>query len=291
MTDHGVYKTDENGRSILIELTPDEELEEYVIAEGTDACKEDVFKEVPHLRKITIPASLKEIPDGAFSNGGGWASEEKGICEISLSPNNPYFTICERRLFCKKETDGSLHLIRVLSGPETLAIPSSVGSIGRDAFRGLSVSCVTFEKNDQKIWFPIGHLYYLERLLSGFGKNGKLYDFNEYDRFLLGDHFNPERIRMLAARIEDPRGGEEGIKERLISNTRDHMEELTEALIKDGDEELLKLLAASGIFTAENIGYVFDSVNRSERKDLMFWLIEYKNSVFPREEEEDEFAI
>lgn len=297
MQDHGLYKKDQDGNIILFSLDEGIRSGEYHIKEGTAAIARDAFFDLPFLKTIYIPASLKTIPDGCLSNTGSWASEESGITRVNIAPGNSAFTVMDG-FFCSRKDDGTFHLIRALDIPENAVIPEEITSAGEGCFSGRKVKSVRIENlgypsgsdtgspAKTTIWFPYSHRFYLEILLDNFGKNGKLFSFREYDKQLLFDHFNPERIRMLCARLTDPVDMEEGFYEKIRQNALAHMEDVMEAVLKDGDTDLLELLAENGLFTEENISELTDQTGRSMRKDLMFWMMEYKNSHFGVTEEE-----
>ena len=272
---YGRY-AEENGRLILESTNPEEERREYAIRPGTYGISKDAFAGQPWLEKLIIPASLECIPEGALSNGGGWASDQKGISEIRIDPENRHF-VQKGCCFCEKLPGGGLRLLRVTGKEENVAVPSEVTAIGKDAFFDRTVLSVFPEGPDATIWFPKDHAFYLKKLLEGFGKNGKLYDFDEYDRFLCGDHFNPQRIKMIRERIG--RGYEISAEaaERLLDNLRSHPEEVLEAAAEKGSEETLEDLAAAGFFTEDNIDWFTDQINRTDRKDLLAWMMNYKN--------------
>ena len=200
--------------------------------------------------------------------------------------------ILAQRFVCKLLPNGAARLLKVTakpedpSKPEDLTLPACIESIEEKAFDGLSLSSVTFEKDGRTLFFPVSHSYYMRILLDGFGKNGRLYDYTEYDRFLLVDHFNTERIRMICARITDPQCDPD-TKHRLRENVLNHTKELAEALLKNADTDSLDQLADAGLFTAESLSEIIEAVNRSRRKELLFWLLDYRNRTFPPSDDFD----
>jgi len=269
----------ENGRLKLIGTDTEDERREYALREGTFAVAEDAFEGQPYLEKLIIPASLEEIPEGALSNGEGWASDKKGIDEIVIDPGNRCF-VQKGNCFCRILPDGSLKLLRITGKEENIEVPSEVSIIGREAFADRTLLSVQLEGPDVMIWFPKDHAFYLKKLLKGFGRNGKLYDFEEYDRFLLGDHFNPQRIKMIRGRICRGYDISEETSAAMQDNMRAREKDVMEAVTESGSEETLEDLAAAGFFTQENIDSCIERVNRTDRKDLLGWLMNYKNSHF-----------
>ena len=275
---YGKY-IEENGRLILESTDPEKERREYAIRPGTYGIAADAFEGQPGLEKLIIPASLECIPEGSLSNGGGWASDQKGISDIEIDPDNTRFVL-KGCCFCEKQANGELKLLRVTGKEENVTVPPEVTVIGKDAFYDCSVLSVYLKGPGVTIWFPKDHGYYLKKLLEGFGKNGKLYDFAEYDRFLCGDHFNPQRIRMIRTRSCSGYDLPSDTAEQLKKNMRLHEEEVFEGVADRGTEETLEDLAASDFFTEENIDRFTDRINRTDRKDLLVWLMNYRNSCF-----------
>lgn len=279
---YGKY-IEENGRWILTGTDPEDERREYAIRPGTTAIAEDAFDGQPNLEKLILPASLECIPEGSLSNGGGWASDQKGISEIEIDPENTRF-VQRGCCFCEKQPDGGLKLLCVTGKDENVTVPAEVTVIGKNAFYDCPILSVYLEEPDVTIWFPKDHGYYLKKLLEGFGKNGKLYDFTEYDRFLCGDRFNPQRIRMIRGRVCSGYDLAPETADQLKENMRLHEEEVFEGVADRGSEETLEDLAASDFFTEENIDRFTDRINRTDRKDLLVWLMNYKNSRFKNAE-------
>ena len=286
----GIFQKDEYGRSILVSVNPGEERKSYDIPEGTYAVAEKAFSEHPELTRISIPASLEVIPDRALSNGGGWASDEKGIDDIRVSSGNDVFFIENGCLYEKLPGQGT-RLVRAAKVPENVSIPEHVCIVARGAFSDRKIACVTLRKTGQKIWFPVRHDYYLGVLLDEFGKNGRIYDFSRYDRFLLDNHFNPERIRMICARIADCGPDDKETAEKLTEHVRRYQEQILECLSDTGETLHLDCLADIGFFTADNMDEIIEYFSRSDRKDLLSWLMNYKHGHLMNNEADFDFSI
>lgn len=269
----------ENGRLILESTDPEDERKEYAVRPGTNALAEDAFADQPNLEKLIIPASLEEIPEGTLSNGGGWTSDQKGISEIEIHPENKHF-VQAGDCFCERLQEGKLKLLRVTGQNENIVVPEEVIVIGAGAFSDRSVCSVYLEGPDVTIWFPKDHAYYLKVLLENFGKNGKLYDFGAYDRFLCGDHFNVQRIRMIRGRVCQDYEITVEIRNKLTENMRAREKDVLEGILENGREDTLKDLAETGFFTEENIDSCIERINRTDRKDLLNWMMNYKNDNF-----------
>ena len=275
----GIYTKDENGTIILTGVEESEDPYSLVIKKGCEKLSGNVFSGFPKLKTIFIPDSVRVIPDGTLSNGGGWASDEKGIEEIVLDAGNPYFSLSDG-LFCQKKEDQKFKLLRYIGKSEHVSIPECVDEIGDKALCGRIILDVYLEKTGCRIWFPKSHLYYLDILLSDFGRNGCLYDFTRYDRFLLENHFNNERLRMICERITKHPDITKEQRAVFTGHLRENEEDLFESLIKNGNTDILELISETGFFTEENIDRCIERLNQSDRKDLLSWLINYKHRSF-----------
>ena len=278
MIDRSVYKLTDAGIT-LERVDVDDDTTSYHIKPGTIAVAADAFKPAGFITEVTIPASLKYIPAGTFSNGGSWADKERGIDKINISEGNRNFRNIGN-CFCGILSDGSCKLIRVTGSPQKITVPGEITQICRDSFKGCTVSEVRVEAYDTVIYFPVSHAFFLSLLLEGFGKNEKLYDFSDYDAFLLRNHFNAERVRMIKARLEKPYDCSPEMQHKLKSHVLSSFDDICEMLIKSGTADVLEDLACIGFFTADNIDDCIESINRAKKDELKMWLLEYKNSRF-----------
>ncbi len=282
MDGYGIYEQTEEGY-ILTGVDQSDERSEYEIIKGTVAIANDAFKGVGTLKKITIPASLKTIPEGALSNGEGWASKNKGIDEIIIDKENSHF-MQEGDCFCEVLEDGNLRLLRVTGSNLRVIIPKNVTLIGKRAFLDRLVEEVYIEKTDVTIYFPTEHTYYLRRLLANFGENSEIYDFNVYDNFLLEDSFNPQRLKMACGRINQTYGITNAERDKLKNHLNKYFTDIMKTCETKADESTLTALATAGFFTESNIDDAMKMLNESDRRDLLAWMLDYKNDNFARAE-------
>lgn len=279
---YGIYEQTELGMT-LTAVDHDDERSSYEIRPGTEAIADAAFEGQICLEELFIPASLRHIPEGALSNSGEWSDGCSGIIKITLDPGNGDFEITGD-CFCEKLPDGKYKLLRLLGDRKRVVIPGGITVIGRAAFKGHIISEVFLEGPQLTVCFPAGHAFHLSELLEGFGKNGKLYDFGLYDRFLMQDHYNPERIKMACGHIRHPYDMDEAALDALKAHVSCDAAELREALMENAKTDSLEELASAGALTKENTEKVIEEAIRTERTDMLSWLMNYKNENFGNEE-------
>ncbi|MBR6231095.1 MAG: hypothetical protein IKR00_04075 [Lachnospiraceae bacterium] len=280
--EYGIYEQTESGMT-LTAVDQDDDRRSYEIRPGTEAIDEEAFDGQPGLEELFLPASLRYIPEGALSNSGGWSDGYTGIIKITMDPANDNFEIIGD-CFCEKQPEGEYRLLRVLGDKEKIVISGKITTIGKAAFKGHIVQEVFLEGPQLTIWFPSGHAFHLSELLECFGGNGKLYDFERYDRFLMQDHYNPERIKMACERIKHPYDMDPEALETLKAHVSCDSEKLTESLMENSGTDSLEELASVSALTKENIDKVIEEAIRTERADMLSWLMNYKNENFGNEE-------
>ena len=99
-------------------------LNSLVLPEGMTTVNALLLANSPDITSITIPASVTEIADGAFTNCAKLAS-------ITVNANNPNYASEDNILYTKAKT-AILFVPREISGAVT--IPNSVTTIGAGAF-------------------------------------------------------------------------------------------------------------------------------------------------------------
>lgn len=281
---YGYYGADENGKTALLAVRIYDERNSYEIQPGCSVIKKEAFEEKGCLNKISIPASVEIIEEGALSNGGGWASEERGIYEIELSKDNKKFVIGSLGLYERLE-DGGFKLLLYIEEKENddIVIGDEIKKIGSKAFYGRRINSVEFSDTGYKYRFP-SHAFFMEELLKEFGKNDKLYDFDAYDAFLLRNHFNSERLNMICDRINQHYELTDKKRNELIMHIRDSLKDVLRALSNENAIETLKYMIQTGIFTEDNITEAIDILNHTEQRELLTYLIDYKHENFKNEE-------
>ena len=277
---YGIYK-EISGEIYLEKVNLEDARESYAIPEGCAGICENAFAGQSCLRVLKIPASLKHISEGSLSNSGSWAEIEKGFEEIEVDPRNEIYYSDGHGVY-ERNKDGEkliLYLAGGRSGDCKAVIPARITQIGKAAFYGKHIENVFFEKNGAAYSFP-KHAFFNEELLKSFGKNGRLYDFEDYDVFLLRNHFNADRIRMICERLIQDWEITEQTRKRLFSHVEDNIEEAVKALAEENAVKELKMMAGAGFFTQDNISEIIDILNRTDRRELLTYLMDYKHENF-----------
>lgn len=275
---YGIYETNKSGELYLKGVNSEDEREIYEIREGCAGISENALTGQHMLKCLKIPASVRFIADGSLSNGGSWAEGEKGLEEVIIDPDNENFYADSYGVFEKTATGRKLLLYLEDNSAKEYEtfICSNITDIGSKAFLGRKIYRIRFETNGYSYSFP-RHAYFNEELLKSFGKNGKLYDFEEYDRFLLRDHFNADRIRMICERVIQDWEITQDMKERLAAHIKENMSEVIRAAALENAAFELKKMAEAHFFNENNIDGAIDELNRTDRRELLTYLMDYKH--------------
>lgn len=143
-----------------------------------------------------------------------------------------------------------------------------------DALYGRMIKCIVFEDEGWSYSFP-GHKYFNKELAKSLRKNG--YDFSEYDRFLLRNHFNADRIRMTCERLLQPMDLSGEMKQKLFSHIEDRLDEALNAIAFENAADELKLMMDAGFFNENNIDAAIDVLNKTESREMLTYLMDYKH--------------
>ncbi len=275
---YGYYIENGKGELCLAKLAPGDALESYDIRNGCTSIAANALKNAHSLKRLSIPASVLEIPEGSLSNGGGWTDTRKGLEIVDIHKDNEKFYADEYGIFerIKGGTKLLLYLEDNYKNGFVTHIPSDVISIGKEAFYSRKILKAVFEADGSFVSFP-KHAYFNEELLKSFGENGRLYDFTAYDSFLLRKHFNADRIRMCCERISSAQMPEEETRKKLYKHIEDNLQDVLRAIAEENAASELKFMIRLGFFTQENIDFSIDVLNKTERRELMTYLMDYKH--------------
>ena len=80
----GLYRKEEDGLRLLC-VDPEDERESYRVADGTTAIERSVFHGNGRLVSVTLPETLREIPEGALSGSKRTGGAGEGIEQISVA--------------------------------------------------------------------------------------------------------------------------------------------------------------------------------------------------------------
>ena len=275
--DYALYVRDDEGKIYLAKTNGEDLRSEYSINDGCFGIFENALSDSHYLKKIAIPKSVCRIPDGALSNSGSWAETERGLEVVNINPQNSKYFSDSFGVF--EKIQGGVKLLLCLSDIEKsnneVVLPKSITAVGKDAFFGKRIYGITFA-NGCSYSFP-KHAFFNEELLKQFGKNGAIYDFAEYDAFLLRSHFNADRIRMICERLSQDYMISAEMKQSLFEHVHDNLAEVLKSLAAENAVEELRDMSKAGFFDSENIDEAIDTLNRTDSRELMTYLMDYKH--------------
>ena len=290
----GLYET-RNGVKTLIAVNASDEREGYSIAPGTQKTAYGALRDISTVKSLEIPAELDMIDEGSLSFTGGRASGSYGFEEITVSPENKRFLI-KYDCLCEKTDGKALKLIRYFGGKEC-ALGDDVKRIGNGCFKNTRLEEITFTDTDLNvgdeafsgcllkyahsadgdIFFGDEDQFTVEKFVQGFGRDGKLFDYTEYDEFLTKQYLTEPRIRMICSRLKNPVGIDEDVRNLLKRRLGDSMPEVIELLAVEHNCATLGDIGELGLFTAENIDEYIGLAGKLEEKEMTAWFMSYKN--------------
>ena len=275
--DYALYVRDDKDRIYLAKAKAEDERIEYNISDGCFGIFKNAFTDSHFLKKLTIPKTVCHIPEGSLSNSGSWAEMERGLEAVEIDPKNDKYFSDNFGVF-ERMQDG-IRLILCLADIEKdgneIVLSDKIIDVGKDAFCGKRVYRITFA-NGFSYSFP-RHAFFNEELLKQFGQNGVIYDFTEYDAFLLRSHFNADRIRMICERLLQDYMISGETKCKLFSHIKDNLTEALNSLATENAVEELRMMSEVGFFDSENIDSAIDVLNRTDNRELMTYLMDYKH--------------
>lgn len=136
---------------------------------------------------------------------------------------------------------------------------------------------IKLQNSDTVLVFPVENTYMMNDLLTGFGRNGKEYDFSVYDRVLDRTWMDSRRVEMMLMRLKYPEDLSPEKAEEYRTRIREKLEEILRHLAADRNLPVLKLLAEEGFFNAENIEGCIKTLERAGEREMMLWLMNWKN--------------
>ena len=308
----GLYET-RDGVKTLSAVNASDTREEYSIAAGTKKIAPGALQDISTVKRLEIPAEMEIIDEGSLSFTGGRASESNGIEDIQVSPDNKRFLVkydcmCERLSYEKghfdknADKDGTdisadgLRLIRYFGG-EKCKLDDKAVRIGDRCFKNTRLEDITFVSDDISIGdeafsgcplryarIPGGDIFFgeedrftVEKFVLNFGKSGKIYDFKEYDEFLISQYLTEPRIRMICNRLKNPVDLTKETKDDLENKIKDSLSDVIELMATEHNSATLDELGELGFFTAENIDKMIDLAGKLEEKEMTAWFMTYKN--------------
>ena len=275
--DYALYVRDDDCKIYLAKTNDEDERNEYNICNGCFGIFENALTGSHFLKKLIIPQTVACIPEGSLSNSGGWTETERGFEVIEINSQNDKYYSDDFGVF--ERIQGGVKLLLCLADVEKtnyeITFSDNITAVGKDAFFGKQVLRITFA-DGYSYSFP-KHAFFNEELLKQFGKNGEIYDFAEYDAFLLRSHFNADRIRMICERLLQDYMISEEMRQRLFEHIRNSLAEALGSLAAENAVEELRMMSTVGFFDSENIDEAIDVLNRTDSRELMTYLMDYKH--------------
>lgn len=307
---YGLYKRGTEG-IVLVAVNASDTRKSYTLNPDTDEIAYPALRDASALEELVIPQHLHTIPEGALTFSGGTAGDSDGIRRISINPDNDKF-ILKYGCICERLGDDKLKILRFLGGEDAeilwdvsiigeqafrnreikdLLIFDTVEKIGREAFSWCPVKkCVIRsyheggdenvkkEVDDTTVFFGDEDKYNMEKLLEGFGKNGKVYDFAVFDDFLEKEYVTLPRVEMILTRLLNPLDLDPESRSALENRIRDNIDDILELSAIEHNAGVIKDMGELGFFTKDNIDRSIDKMTDLGEKETTAWLMSYKNS-------------
>ena len=313
MTDgFGLYRRTDQGL-YLLSVSAETEKEGYMAAEGTVSIREKALRGNGYLRRLILPDSIREIPEGALSGSKRSGGSGEGIEDIRITGSGGPFYISDGCLYRAAGGDGAELVycfrkrkeitlpedVRVIDsfafvncGAESLTISSDDIDIHKDAFRGCPLQEVILagperrEHGGTRITFPTSVAHLREDLMEGFGSGSGIYDFAEYDRTLINAYLSRERIDMMLNRLENPEALTEESRTGILSRIKNEWEKVLEIIVKEDDRQAVESICRQELLGAEDLDEWIRFLSEfgegfgTSAREKMVTLTAYKNERF-----------
>ena len=295
----GIYR-----KQTLEGVQPCRDADSFTVREGTVEILPGVFEGREALRCVRLPASLRILPEGVLANIRNMYSASPGITKAEADPGNPVFFEADGGLYERLSGNGGIRLHRWFgSGNEPALLPGTteigryaflrtpvrtftVGRellrIGENAFSGTALKEAVFP-DGERIRFPDGNPYLLKDLLRGFGRNGELYDFAEYDRKLERWYPDLSRVEMLLSRLVWRKELTETSEKRYMEMLEMHLHDIIRMIGTADRPELLTMLFRCGFPEKdEDAGKAVAYLGEMGRPELAASMMIYRKTHFAR---------
>ena len=321
---YGFYRIQSDGSLIFVAADPIDEREEYEILPGTTRIRRGSLDGREFLKKLILPASIEKIDKGALANAKDGNTKIRGITDIRVADANPTF-FTEGQALYERGEDG-LILVRYFGnakeyhisdevtdvGPlalmkcpaERIIFPPSIRKICKGALDKCGAVEIVFLQKGQEIKpdnknnnpisgetrvrFALHNDFMRTQHLACFGNGGKVFDFAEYDRMLDYGYLDEDRIEMILLRLKYPAGLIKEMREQYEGKLIEKLEEVLKNLSAAGNFRALKLMTESGLLDEENTGRAIEIFGEIQDEEMKATIMEYKNRVFGRTEDDFE---
>lgn len=289
------------------------------IAEGAFSNARDAYGQKQGITDIVTEAGLADVNGNTETAGDREAVGSRKTAEETATPsaeNAAGLFFRDGLGFYEKLPSGNTRLLRYLEPSDAALHPTGeipkteavlredVAVIAREAFLGCNLKKVVFpaavreihgdiflncpleeaEINGETVLFPWENTFQCRQLLASFGKNGKLYDFMDYDELLAESSLNKKRLEMMCMRLRFPTDLSAEHRKLFTEKIREGMKEVIPAIAAADSMETLTLLAEEGFFTEENMEELIEAAAACENKDAMVYLMHYRQEHFTVQE-------
>ena len=124
--------------------------------------------------------------------------------------------------------------------------------------------------------FPVENETLTDRLLTGFGKNGKAYDYTAYDRALDSAWISPRRAGLMMMRLRYPTDLTPEKQAELRQKISENLEKVLKRTAAEKNQEVLGLLCDGGVFTADNIDDAVRTLRGTGCYEMMVMLMNWQ---------------
>lgn len=291
----GVIKRTPDGQ-VLAAMDPNCSVKVYCVPKGVTKITSDAFSGQENLEELQLPASLREIEEGAFSNVTHMYSDKKGIRRVTFPEGSQWFSASENCLVrggCLLRWFGEETAIQVPNNVSAIAseafyrcpaekiiLPPSVKTIHPRAFVMSAAKEVDIGADDLMILFPDGGTYLQEKLMEEFGKDGKRYPFSYYDRCLYTGLLDLVKARMLLNRLSmegNPAADlSPQVAQKLRSTLSGRLPDLFQSAAVKNDTEMVRELAAWDGMTEADFEKAIQIMTDCGRQEMIACLVRRK---------------
>jgi hypothetical protein len=292
---YGIFKK-KSGDVILAASDPNVSVRVYRIPDGVTEIAPDAFSGREDIEELEIPASVREIGEGAFSNVDHMYSDKSGIREVRFPGGNSWFH-AESSYLAQKDRlirwFGDEKHVQVPDGisviasecfyrcpSEEIILPPSVKTIHRRAFVLCLARKVTIGADHLSILFPEGGTYLQEKLMEGFGKDGKRYSFAYYDKSLYTGLLDLVKAQMLLGRLAmqtNPAAELDSLTaQKLKSTLAEKLPDLFKSAAASGDLQAMRALAEWDGMRESDFETAIRAAQEYGRQEMIAFLVRRK---------------
>ncbi len=292
---YGIYKKQENGL-YLEGILPAIQKESYRVLDGTvEICKQAFFNQEKELKQLILPASLKHIETGALQSTMYSFEPQRGILDYVVKSD--VFTFEDG---CLVEHGSSNVLLAMTKDVRHFVIPEDIDKVGtyaflnakiqtlvcnarlafieKDAFYGASFEEIQYADTKETILFPIFHEVLKEDMLKGFGRNGKLYSYKNYDQLLCKKYISSERVRMITNRLLHKRDLSTEYEQRYIEILLSQFEDTIRYILERNDLDSLQRMLDLSLINETNMDQCLRLIGETSNTQAIALVLEYKHT-------------